>query len=199
MAQPTGPHPDSSAAGRRLVSAGSLDLAIAECPKGIGSVIGSPDSADLISGVCVQPFPIYPDDRGYFLEVQRIGKGLAAGFPPESTQISAALSYPGTMKAFHYHLFQHDCWTPVKGLLQVVLVDLRLGSPTHGLRNTMYIGALRPWQVLIPPGVAHGYKVVGREDTLLVYVTDRFYNPKDEGRIPHNDAGINYDWETQHK
>ena len=67
MAQPTGPHPDSSAAGRRLVSAGSLDLAIAECPKGIGSVIGSPDSADLISGVCVQPFPIYPDDRGYFL------------------------------------------------------------------------------------------------------------------------------------
>jgi dTDP-4-dehydrorhamnose 3,5-epimerase len=63
----------------------------------------------------------------------------------------------------------------------------------------MYIGALRPWQVLIPPGVAHGYKVVGREDTLLVYVTDRFYNPKDEGRIPHNDAGINYDWETQHK
>ena len=61
----------------------------------------------------------------------------------------------------------------------------------------MYVGALRPWQVLIPPGVAHGYKVIGREDALLVYLTDRFYNPKDEGRIPYNDPGINYDWETQ--
>jgi dTDP-4-dehydrorhamnose 3,5-epimerase len=194
MAQPLSP-----AAGRRLISAGERDLAIAECPKGIGSVIGSPESAELIAGVRVQPFPLYPDDRGYFLEVQRIGKGLAAAFPPESTQISAALSYPGTMKAFHYHLFQHDCWTPVKGLLQVVLADLRVGSATYGVRNTMYVGGLRPWQILIPPGVAHGYKVVGREEALLVYLTDRFYNPKDEGRIPYNDAGINYDWETQHK
>jgi dTDP-4-dehydrorhamnose 3,5-epimerase len=194
MAQPLSP-----AAGRRLISAGERDLAIAECPKGIGSVIGSPESAELIAGVRVQPFPLYPDDRGYFLEVQRIGKGLAAAFPPESTQISAALSYPGTMKAFHYHLFQHDCWTPVKGLFQVVLADLRVGSATYGVRNTMYVGGLRPWQILIPPGVAHGYKVVGREEALLVYLTDRFYNPKDEGRIPYNDAGINYDWETQHK
>ena len=88
----------------------------------------------------MQPFALYPDDRGYFLEVQRIGSGLAAAFPPETTQISAALNYPGTIKAFHFHLHQHDCWTPVKGLLQVVLVDLRLGSPTFGARNTMYVG-----------------------------------------------------------
>jgi dTDP-4-dehydrorhamnose 3,5-epimerase len=197
MAQSVSPE----SAGRRLVSSGDLDLAIAECPKGIGSVIVSPQSPDLIKGVRVQPFSLYPDDRGYFLEVQRIGNssGLAAAFPPESTQISAALSYPGTVKAFHFHLLQHDCWTPVKGLMQVVLVDLRLGSSTYGARNTMYVGGLRPWQILIPPGVAHGYKIVSREEALLVYLTDRLYNPKDEGRIPHNDAGINYDWETQYK
>jgi len=191
--------PQATAAARPLISSGDLDLAIVESPKGIGSVIGSPESKDLIAGVRVQPYSLYPDDRGYFLEVQRIGNGLASAFPPESTQISAALSYPGTMKAFHFHLFQHDCWTPVKGLFQVALADLRLGSPTHGLRNTLYVGALRPWQILIPPGVAHGYKVIGREEALLVYLTDRFYNPKDEGRIPYNDPGINYDWETQHK
>ena len=103
------------------------------------------------------------------------------------------------MKAFHFHLHQTDCWTPVKGMLQVALVDLRLGSPTFGLRNTMYIGALRPWQVLIPPGIGHGYKVIGSEDALLVYMTDRFYNPQDEGRVPYDDPGIHYDWETQHK
>jgi dTDP-4-dehydrorhamnose 3,5-epimerase len=131
--------------------------------------------------------------------VQRLGRGLAAEFPAATTQISAAVNYLGTVKAFHYHLHQTDCWVPMKGMLQVALVDLRLGSPTFGLRNTMYLGALRPWQVLIPPGVGHGYKVIGSEEALLVYLTDQFYNPRDEGRIPYNDASINYDWETQRK
>src|ERR1035438_4014244 len=110
MSQPVALQPVLPAAERRLISSGGLDLAIAACPKGIGAVIGSPQSPDLIAGVRVEPFPLYPDDRGYFLEVQRIGLGLAAAFPPESTQISAAVSYPGTVKAFHFHLFQHDCW-----------------------------------------------------------------------------------------
>jgi dTDP-4-dehydrorhamnose 3,5-epimerase len=147
----------------------------------------------------VQPFDVWPDDRGFFLEVQRIGRGLAAHFPPETTQISAAINYAGTIKAFHYHLHQTDCWTPVKGLFQVVLADLRAGSPTFGKRNTLYVGALRPWQILIPPGVAHGYKVIGGEEALLVYLTDNFYNPHDEGRIPFDNPGIAYDWETQKK
>jgi dTDP-4-dehydrorhamnose 3,5-epimerase len=30
-------------------------------------------------------------------------------------------------------------------------------------------------------------------------LTDRFYDPADEGRIPHDDPKIQYDWETQHK
>ena len=57
------------------------------------------------------------------------------------------------------------------GTLQVALVDLRLGSPTFGARNTMYVGPLRPWHILIPPGVAHGYKVVGqaRSDARVPY------------------------------
>ena len=185
--------------GRHLAALGDLELRVPECPRGIGDVIGSPDSPHLIEGVRVQPFALVPDDRGYFLEVHRMGRGLAAGFPAETTQISAALSFPGTIKAFHFHLHQTDCWSPAKGMFQVALVDLRAGSPTFGRRNTLYVGALRPWQVLIPPGVGHGYKIIGREEAMLVYLTDRFYNPKDEGRIPYNDAAIQYDWETQNK
>src|SRR3954447_18432030 len=184
---------------RRLVSADHLELAYPENEKGLGAIILSPDSPELIAGVRVAPFPIFPDDRGYFLEVQRIGRGLVTGFPPETTQIAAALNYPGTIKAFHYHLHQTDCWTVAKGLLQVALADLRAGSHTFGKRNTIYVGALRSWHVLIPPGVAHGYKVIGDGEALLVYMTDRFYNPQDEGRIPYNDPSIAYDWDTQRK
>ena len=168
-------------------------------PKGIGKVILQPDSADLIAGVRAQRFPLFPDDRGYFLEVTRLGQGLAADFPAASTQVSSALSYPGTIKAFHYHQHQTDLWAPVQGMFQVALADLRTGSPTYGLRNTLYVGQLRPWQILIPPGVAHGYKVIGQSAAMLVYLTDRHYNPADEGRIPHDHPGLHYDWELQHK
>jgi dTDP-4-dehydrorhamnose 3,5-epimerase len=195
MAAQTTPH----AAARIIASSGELELAYPGNPKGIGAVIGRVDSPDLIDGVRVEPFAVFPDDRGFFLEVQRIGRGLAAAFPPARTQVSAALNYRGTIKAFHFHLHQTDCWTPVTGLFQVALADLRLGSRTFGLRNTMYLGPMRPWQVLIPPGVAHGYKIVGDRDALLVYLTNQFYDPKDEGRLPYDDAAINYDWETQKK
>ncbi len=169
------------------------------CEPGIGKVIRTADSADLIQGVRVKPYDLWPDDRGYFLEVMRMKQGLAASFVPETTQVSSALSYPGTIKAFHFHLHQTDLWVPMSGVFQVALVDLRPDSPTFGLKNTRYFGALRPWQLLIPPGVGHGYKVVSESSGVLVYVTNQIYNPKDEGRIAYNDPSIQYDWETQYK
>jgi dTDP-4-dehydrorhamnose 3,5-epimerase len=190
--------PAAGASSGRIASLGELELVFPECEKGIGTVIRAPGSERLIAGVAVRPLELFSDDRGYFLEVLRTGCDLVAGFGA-ATQTAAALSYPGTIKAFHYHLRQTDCWTPVSGMLQVALVDLRAGSPTFGARNTLYAGVLRPWQILIPPGVAHGYKVIGTQPALLVYVTDRFYDPADEGRLRFDDPRIHYDWELQHK
>lgn len=177
----------------------SINLEYPRCETGIGDVILAADSAKLIDGVRIEPYSLWPDDRGYFLEVMRGGQSLVAGFPPETTQVSAACNYPGIIKAFHYHLEQTDCWVPAHGMLQVALVDLRKDSPTFGRKNTIYAGELRPWKIQIPPGVGHGYKVVGNAPSMLVYVTDRTYNPKDEGRIAYNHPLIAYDWELQYK
>jgi dTDP-4-dehydrorhamnose 3,5-epimerase len=176
-----------------------FELNVPTCEFGIGSVISTLAAEKLIAGVLIAPLPIWPDDRGVFMEVLRAGRGLVSGFPLETTQVSAALSYPGSIKAFHFHLHQTDCWTPAFGMFQVGLVDFRANSPTFGLRNTLYVGTLRPWQILIPPGVGHGYKVIGTEPAALIYATNHFYNPVDEGRIAHNDPRINYDWTLQHK
>ncbi len=186
----------SAAALGALESGVEIEVPVAD--PGIGKVILSPSSPDLIAGVQIEPFPLWPDDRGYFLEIARLGQGLVAGFPPTS-QVSAALNYPGIIKAFHFHRFQTDYWVPAAGLLQVALVDLRRGSKTYAAKNTLYLGNLRPWQLLIPPGVAHGYKVIGDQPSVLVYITNRTYDPKDEGRIAHNDSSIAYDWELQYK
>ena len=176
-----------------------LRLSIPVCDHGLGRVIARPESPDLIEGVKIEPFDLWPDDRGYFLEVARLSAGLAGDLDPAEVQISAALNYPGTIKAFHYHLLQTDYWAPAVGMFQVALADLREESTTFGARNTFYLGALRPWRVLIPPGVAHGYKVIGDQPGVLVYLTSRHYDPSDEGRIPHDEPSIAYDWELQHK
>ncbi len=176
-----------------------INISIPQCEPGIGKIIRAPESKDLIRGVAVKAYDLWPDDRGYFLEVIRMKQGLAADFPAETTQVSAALSYAGTIKAFHFHKHQTDLWVPAQGMFQVALVDLRPESPTFGLKNTLYAGSLKPWQILIPPGVGHGYKVIGEQPGMLVYVTNRLYNPQDEGRIAYNETSIAYDWELQHK
>lgn len=191
-------HVTECAAGR-LDDKAVGDIGSPRCTKGIEAVITVPTQERLLDGVQIKPVSLWPDDRGHFLEVQRVGHGLAATFPMETTQVSATMTYPGVVKAFHYHCRQYDCWTVVKGMLQVALADLRTTSRTFGQRNTLYVGEKRPWQVLIPPGVAHGYKVIGEEAAVLIYVTSRFYDPADEHRIPFDDPGINYDWETQFK
>jgi dTDP-4-dehydrorhamnose 3,5-epimerase len=59
-----------------LASSGPLELAVPDCTPGIGDVILSSGSANLIKGVRIEPFAIWPDDRGYFLEIARLGLGM---------------------------------------------------------------------------------------------------------------------------
>jgi len=176
-----------------------LRLSVPVCEHGTGNSIVTLDSGELIDGVRLESFSLLPDDRGYFLEVFRSGQGLPASFDTKTIQVSAAFSFPGTIKAFHYHRHQTDFWVAARGMLQVALVDLRTASNTFGRKNTLFVGELRPWQVLIPPGVAHGYKVIGSTPAMLVYVTNQFYSPADEGRLPYDDPSIRYDWKTQRK
>ena len=164
----------------------------------VGDVITSPQSSRLIAGVEIEPTVQWPDDRGCFAEIFRFGApGIAREFVSDGghqIQVSFTVSYPGVIKAIHYHFEQTDLWAPLAGMFQVFLCDLREESQSWGCINTLFIGAQRHWKVRIPPGVAHGYKVIGTEPAQLLYATNHFYDPNDEGRITFDDPDINYDW-----
>ena len=180
-----------------------IEMAIARrTAKTLGKIIAKPNSPDLIEGLLIEPLQIYPDDRGFFCELARLGKGLASKMVPDEQrkiQVSLTLTYPGTIKAIHYHSEQTDLWAPVSGMVQVFLYDLRRNSSTVGAINTIFAGRFQPWEILIPPGVAHGYKALGVDPIQLIYFTDRHYNPADELRLPYDHPDIAYDWEIQHK
>lgn len=200
---PTEPVPkESSVAKHVLDERGGLRLVVrpAGAP-GIGSLITHAQSEDLISGVEIEPIAHWPDERGSFAELFRFGsEGIARDFlalKEGSVQVSVTTSYPGAIKAIHYHMEQTDLWVPLKGMLQVFLYDLRERAETWGRTNTLFIGDSRPWKLRIPPGVAHGYKVLGTKSGCLLYATNRFYNPADEGRLPYDDPDINYLWQSR--
>jgi dTDP-4-dehydrorhamnose 3,5-epimerase len=144
----------------------------------------------MIDGVKISQLTTFPDDRGYFREIARFENSDLK----QAAQLSATMSYPGVIKAFHYHNKQDDLWYCAKGMIQAVLYDRREDSPTKGETQVVAMGDLSSLTLFIPHGVVHGYKVLGHEPALVVYSTSHIYDPADELRIPHDDAEINFDW-----
>lgn len=145
----------------------------------------------MIRGVTIKSLQTLLDDRGFFREIIREDNGF---FSEGFGQLSHSFMYDGVIKAWHYHKIQVDWWYVVSGVLRVGLFDMREQSDTY--QNTMdfLMGDLQESCVIkIPPGVAHGCKVVQGPVNLL-YVTSEVYNPEDELRLPFNSDQIDFDW-----
>ncbi|MFQ6083881.1 MAG: dTDP-4-dehydrorhamnose 3,5-epimerase family protein [Candidatus Aminicenantia bacterium] len=151
----------------------------------------------MIEGVKVKQLKLNFDDRGFLTEVLKEGEEIFQ----DIKQCTFTETYPGVIKAFHWHKRQTDIWFFSQGLAQVVLYDLRKDSPTHKETNVFYMGEKNPLILSIPPGVAHGYRVLSQKPVQLVYFTTQSYDPEnpDEERIPFNDSGIGFDWETKNR
>lgn len=145
----------------------------------------------LIQDVQLKPLITHADERGFFREVLRVTDDIfAEGF----AQWSHSLGHTGVIKAWHIHQKQTDWFYLPFGVARVVLHDCREDSSTYHFTNEFMMGdGYDPMVLKIPPGVAHGLKVI-QGPAHLFYVTSRVYDPKDEGRIPHDDKTIGYDW-----
>lgn len=145
----------------------------------------------LINGVETKTLVRHPDERGYFQEVIRKSDEF---FNEGFGQLSVSHMHMGVVKAWHIHKTQIDWWIVISGGIKAVLYDKRTDSSTYKVLNEFLIGEGGELIVLkIPPGVAHGLKVLhGPAD--LVYVTSSIYNKDEEGRIDYQDMDIGYDW-----
>jgi dTDP-4-dehydrorhamnose 3,5-epimerase len=141
----------------------------------------------MIEGVEVKELVTLADERGFFREIIRETDPFFGHFG----QWSHSLMYTGSAKAWHLHQEQTDWWYAI-GSLKVALYDLRSDSPTKGHLLEMFLGDRFAKCLKIPPGVAHGCRAL--ELSHLLYVTSSVYNPADEGRRPHDDGEIGYDW-----
>lgn len=147
----------------------------------------------MIEGVVIKKLTTYSDERGFFREIIRVTDDF---FGEGFGQFSHSLMYPGVAKAWHIHNTQVDWWYVPVGNLKVGLYDKRENSPTRGQTQVVFMGENYEANVLkIPPGVAHGCKALGGVSHLF-YITSKVYDPNEEGRIPHDDPEIGFDWEA---
>lgn len=146
----------------------------------------------MIDGIMLKDLVRHPDERGFFEEmIRKTDDFFAEGFG----QVSHSFMRSGVVKAWHLHKTQVDWWYVVRGKIKVALYDTRVDSQTYKELQELIIGGQEPLNTIvkIPPGVAHGLKVIeGPAD--LVYVTSGVYSKDEEDRIAYDDPTIGYDW-----
>jgi len=145
----------------------------------------------MIDGVKIKELKVSTDERGLFSEVIR---GSDEIFQDSFAQLSYSMSFMGVAKAWHLHRKQTDWMCVLVGDMRLGLFDLREDSATHGKLMEVLMGETLGRKVVkIPPGIAHGYRIINGP-MHIIYVTDREYDPSDELRIPHDDPKIGVDW-----
>jgi len=150
----------------------------------------------MIHDVKTKKLRVIPDDRGRLMEILRSDDEAFENFG----QVYLSTTYPGVVKAWHFHKLQKDNFCCVKGMVQLVLADTREDSPSKGAIDEFVIGEHNPLLVQVPIGVYHGWKCLGPEESLVINIPTNTYNYEepDEYRLdPHDNGIIEYDWTTR--
>ena len=77
-----------------------------------------------------------------------------------------------------------------------VAVDLRRNSPSFGKWHGAVLSGENKAMFWIPPGFAHGFRVVSESAHVLYKATD-FYHPECERTLAWNDPEVNVDWQLE--
>jgi len=102
-------------------------------------------------------------------------------------QVDITVSYPGTVRAFHYHDYKTEWMFAVRGHYKFVLTD------------PMEIVYLSEDEVVeITPGRWHGYQNIGTDEGIIMEIADKRHNldNPDDKRKPYNEFD---NWEKEKK
>lgn len=158
------------------------------------------------------------DESGSFTELLRLRDGLLvlADVRQPVKQINFTTAMPGVIKAFHLHRLQWDIWfVPPTERVLIVLADVRRpdlpaekihqgelvrSASVRVRRYLMGDGTSR--LLLIPPGVAHGYRNLMDRPAMLFYMVTEWFTADitthEEFRLPWNTFGEGNIWDMRH-
>lgn len=140
-------------------------------------------------------FPVYEDQRGFFMESYQAAKLVERGITERFVQDNHSGSKQGVLRGLHYQIRQPQgkLVRALVGEIFDVAVDLRRSSPTFGKWVGHVLSAQNRLQIWVPRGFAHGFYVVSEWAEVLYKTTD-YYAPQFERTLLWDDPAIGIDW-----
>ncbi len=149
-----------------------------------------------ISGLLIFEPRVFEDDRGFFLETYNERSFAEGGVPEKFVQDNHSFSARNVVRGLHYQIQQAQgkLVRVVVGEILDVAVDLRKRSSTFGKWVGVKLSGDNKKQLWIPPGFAHGFRVIS-ETAHVLYKTTDFYAPQAERTIRWNDPDLAIEWD----
>jgi len=141
---------------------------------------------------------VFTDSRGFFLESFNARVMNELGIQQEFVQDNHSRSLQNVVRGLHFQREhpQGKLVRTVVGEILDVLVDLRKSSPSFGKWEALSLSAENQRMLWIPPGFAHGFRVLSDEAHVLYKATD-FYFPEHERTLLWNDPDLEIDWKIE--
>ena len=150
-----------------------------------------------LPGVLLCKPRVFPDPRGFFLEIYHEDKYREAGIDVTFVQDNHSNSVRNTLRGLHFQLRnpQAKLMTVIRGEILDVAVDIRRGSPTFGKWHAEILNDRNHHQLFVPEGFAHGFRVISDVADVL-YKCSRLYDPDDDTGFRWDSPSIGIDWGT---
>jgi dTDP-4-dehydrorhamnose 3,5-epimerase len=137
----------------------------------------------------------FPDERGVFLESFR-GDRLAdaIGHRLDIIQTNVSVSSAGTVRGVHFADVppsQAKYVTALAGSLIDFVIDIRVGSPTFGLWDSVLLDTVDRRAIYLAEGLGHAICALA-DDSCVMYLCSATYDPAREHAINPLDPDLGF-------
>ncbi len=132
----------------------------------------------------------YKDKRGYFKELLR-----ETNFKNRFPFLVMSYSKKNVVRGLHLQTknSQGKFVSVIKGKIFDVIVDLRKNSKTYGKSLKSIISEKNSKSIYIPPGFAHGFCTLSKEN-YVIYSCTKYRDKKHEVGIRYDDKDLKIKW-----
>ena len=145
----------------------------------------------MIQEVEIHSLKRFIDHRGKVLRMLRRDDSYFKEFG----EIYFSVVSPRTIKAWRLHKKMTSNLAVIAGNVRLVLCDQRTDSSTQGEIQELEIGEDNYQLVIIPPGIAYGFRAIGDESAILANCATCPHDPNEVEKIDPTTSTIPYRWE----
>ena len=149
------------------------------------------EQSQIVDGIWRRNGRVFHDMRGKFYAINQATEDMPS---PLFKEVSASVSKRGVRRGMHCQTKQWQLVTVLHGAINDILIDIRPNSETFGEVLKFKISDENLIQLLIAPGIAHGFECLS-PDAVVHYMTTETYNKNMELAVNPNSHILTRHWE----